>query len=187
MPRINPDAAEKIHIRTIDTAVYPQEQGKLIVTGTLKDLRTGPSHLMNGETRPPGLLHHMTIRMVVAGPDLVIEDIEAELPQTPREECLETEDSLQPVIGMSISTGFTNRVKSVLSGPAGCSHLTALLLAMAPAAVQGFWSHIVRKPYDPADHSEKAMEVVLDTCHVWRSDGPAVKEYREKMGQRSDR
>lgn len=184
MPRINPDTAENIHTRTIDIAIYPHQEGKLIVAGTLKDRRTGPSHLMNGETRPPGILHHMIIRMVVGGPDLVIEDIEAELPQTPREECLDTENSLQPVIGMSISAGFTHRVKAVLGGPAGCSHLTALLLAMAPAAVQGFWSHIVREPYDPADYSEKAMEVVLDTCHVWRSDGPTIKEYRETIRKR---
>jgi len=186
MPRIKPGGPEKIHGRTIDIAVYPHEEGKLMVTGTLKDWRTGPSHLMSGETRPPGILHHMIVRMVVAGPDLVIEDIEAELPQTPREECLETDESLQPVIGMSISAGFTNRVKAVLGGPAGCSHLTALLLAMAPAAIQGFWSHIVREPYDPADYSEKAMEVVLDTCHVWRSNGPTVKEYQKKLERGSE-
>ncbi len=183
MPSINPDASGKIHARTIDIAVYPHAENQLIVTGTLKDRRTGPSHLMSGEVRPAGILHHMIIRMVVAGPDLVIEDIEAELPETPREECRETEESLLPVIGMSISAGFTNRVKAALGGPSGCSHLTALLLAMAPAAIQGFWSHIVREPYDPADYSEKAMEVVLDTCHVWRADGPTVKEYRDKLGQ----
>jgi len=186
MPRINPDAADKIHARSIDIAVYPHDADKLIVAGTLKDRRTGPSHLMSGETRPPGILHHMVIRMVVAGPDLIIEDIEAELPETPREECQETEASLQPVIGMSISAGFTNRVKAALGGPAGCSHLTALLLAMAPAAIQGFWSHIVRTPYDPADYSKKAMEVVLDTCHVWRSNGPAVKAFRDKFRQGSE-
>jgi len=185
MPRINPDVSKNIHTRTIDIAVYPHAEGKLIVAGTLQDRRTGPSHLMNGETRPPGILHHMLIRMVVAGPDLVIEDIEAELPETPREECQETKESLQPLIGMSISAGFTNRVKAALGGPSGCSHLTALLLAMAPAAVQGYWSHIVREPYDPDDYSEKAMEIVLDTCHVWRSDGPTVKEYQEKFGHGS--
>ena len=26
------------------------------------------------------------------------------------------------------------------------------------------------------------MEVVLDTCHVWRADGPAVKEYKTNAG-----
>jgi len=182
MQRINPDRTGKIHARTLDIATYPHEHGKLIVEGVLKDERFCPSHLMTGEIRPPGTLHHMIVRMVVAGPDLVIEDIEASMPHTPRDECRETEESLQPVIGMSISAGFTNRVKAALSGPTGCSHLVALLLAMASAAVQGFWSDIVRQPYNPADYSHKAMEVVLDTCHVWRSDGPAVKEYREKLG-----
>ena len=182
MPRIKPADPEKIHTRSIDIAVYPQGGGKLIVEGVLKDQRPCKSHLMTGETRPPGILHHMIVRMVVTGPDLVIEDIEAELPQTPRDECRETEDSLQPVIGMSISAGFTHRVKAALGGPSGCSHLAALLLAMAPAAVQGFWSNLVRTPYNPADTSEKAMAVILDTCHVLRADGPAVKKYRKKIG-----
>ena len=126
----------------------------------------------------------MAIRMVVAGPELVIEDIEVDMPQTPRADCREAETSLQPVIGMSIRAGFTNRVKEAIGGPAGCSHLVGLLLSMAPAAVQGFWSNVVRKPYNPADYSKQAMDIVLDTCHVWRSDGPLVEEYREKFGLR---
>ena len=48
------------------------EKGKLIVEGVLKDERFGPSHLMTGEIRPPGTLHHMIVRMVVAGPGLGI-------------------------------------------------------------------------------------------------------------------
>jgi len=181
MPRIKPDRSAKVHARSLDIAIYPYKEGKLIVEGRLKDERCFRSHLMNGDTRPPGVLHHMIIRILVSGPDLIIEDIEAEMPETPREECRETRDSLRPVIGMSISAGFTNQVKAALGGPASCSHLVALLLAMAPAAVQGFWSHIVRKPYDPADYSEKALAVVLDTCRVWRSDGPTVRAYREKF------
>ena len=181
MKRINPEGTAKIHARTLDIATYPYENGKLIVEGVLKDERFCPSHLMTGEVRPPGTLHHMRVRMVVAGPDLVIEDIEADMPHTPRDECRETEESLQPVIGMSISAGFTHRVKTALGGPSGCSHLTELLLAMAPAAVQGFWSNLVRTPYNPADYSEKAMEIVLDTCRVWRADGPTVKAYRKEI------
>jgi hypothetical protein len=57
---------------------------------------------------------------------------------------------------------------------------------MASAAVQGVWSDIVRRPYNPADFSEKAMEVVLDTCYVWRSDGPAVREHRKRFGLDSE-
>ncbi len=184
MNRIKTTTARKIHTRKIDIATFALENGKMIVEGILKDERYFKSYLMTGGTQPPGILHHMQIRMVVAGPALIIEDIEVEMPQTPRKECRETETSLQPIIGMSISAGFTNRVKAALSGPVGCSHLVGLLLAMAPAAVQGFWSDVVRKPYNPADYSKQAMDVVLDTCHVWRSDGPTVKEYREKFGLR---
>ncbi len=186
MNRIKTDAGDRIHSRKVDMAVFALDAGKIVVEGVLKDERHFTSHVITGETRPPGILHHMIMRMVVSGPKLVIEDIEVKMPQTPRKECREAESSLQPVIGMTISSGFTNRVKTALSGPIGCSHLVSLLLAMAPAAVQGFWSDVVRTPHDPSEFSQLAMDVVLDTCHVWRSDGPVVKEYREKLGLLQD-
>lgn len=182
MNRINTATARKIHTRKMDMAIFSPGGGKLIVEGVLTDERRFKSHLMTGETKPPGVLHHMTIRMVIAGPELVIEDIEVEMPQAPREECQETATSLQPLVGISISAGFTNRVKKIVSGPASCSHLVGLLLAMASSAIQGYWSNVVRKPYNPGDYSKQAMDIVLDTCHVWRSDGPTVKEFREKFG-----
>jgi len=181
MNRIKTATARKIHTRKMDMAIFSLGSGKIVVEGVLIDERRFKSHLMTGETKPPGILHHMIVRMVVAGPELVIEDIEVDMPQTPRKECQATATSLQPLIGISITAGFTNRVKTAVSGPAGCSHLVGLLLAMGSAAVQGFWSEVVRKPYNPADYSKQAMDVVLDTCHVWRSDGPTVKEYREKF------
>jgi len=182
MNRIKTATAVKIHSRRVEIEIFSTENNKLIVVGVLQDQRRFKSHLMTGETQPPGILHHMIIRMVVAGPGLLIEDIEVEMPQTPRTECREVEACLQPVIGMPISAGFTHRVKEAVSGPTGCSHLVGLLLAMAPAAVQGYWSNVVRKPYNPADYAGQAMGFVLDTCHVWRSDGPVVKEYRKKFG-----
>jgi len=64
------------------------------------------------------------------------------MPTVPRPECLKTCESLQPIKGMQIASGFTARVKDLVGGVKGCAHLVALLTAMAPAAVRGAWSAI---------------------------------------------
>jgi len=116
----------------------------------------------------------------VKGPNLTIEDIEVEMPTIPHEACVETLRCLDPVKGMPIVTGFTARVKDLVGGVNGCCHLLSLLTAMAPAAVQGAWSAMSRKPIDPETYLPMALGRVKNTCWVWREDGPLIKEWREK-------
>ena len=77
---------------------------------------------------------------------------------------------------MKIQAGFTERVKEQVGGARGCTHLVALLLAMAPAAVQGAWSAVARQPLDPATYSGTALRFLENTCWVWRADGDLMKE-----------
>jgi hypothetical protein len=134
--------------------------------------------------RPPGTVHDLVIRMRVAGPDLTIEDIDAAMDTVPRGECREVLDSLAPVKGMQIKAGFTEKVKAEVGGPKGCTHLVALLLAMAPAAVQGAWAAMAREPIDPSRYSDKALEILEDTCWLWRSEGPLMQEVRERFSRK---
>lgn len=174
---INIDKAkkQKIHTRRIDIATYEGGSDSIIVEGVLTDERLSTSYHPSGETRPPGTVHHMIIRMEVRGPKLAIEDIEVEMPTVPMPECLETLDSLTPLKGLPIVSGFTNRVKDSVGGAKGCAHLVALITAMASAAVQGAWAVMTSKPRDPATFLPGAMERIKDTCRVWRSDGPMFK------------
>ena len=121
----------------------------------------------------------MIIRMEVRGPKLIIEDIDVEMPTVPRQECLETLDSLMPLKGLPIVSGFTNRVKDLVGGVKGCAHLVALIAAMAPAAVQGAWAAMTSKPRDPATFLPGAVERIKDTCRIWRSDGPMMKDIQK--------
>ena len=171
---------QKIHTRCIDVATYEGGADSIIVEGILTDERLVNSYRSGGETLPPGTVHHMIIRMKVRGHKLVIEDIDVEMPTVPRQECHETLDSLAPLKGMPIVSGFTNRVKDLVGGVKGCAHLVALITAMAPAAVQGAWAAISSKPRDPGTILPGAVERIKDTCRVWRSDGPLVKEIEQQ-------
>ncbi|MBI9082178.1 MAG: DUF2889 domain-containing protein [Desulfobacterales bacterium] len=170
-----------VHTRKIDMRTFETGPGAIVVEGTLIDDRLYATYPMSGERRPPGVVHHMTIRMHVVGPDLTIEAIEVAMPAVPREECRETQSSLDRLLGMRIAAGFTEKVKAQIGGAAGCTHLTALLLAMAPAAVQGFWAAISQKAMDPALYGDRAVTFLTDTCRVWRRDGPLMAEFKSNL------
>ena len=106
----------------------------------------------------------MIIRMKVESLPLTISAIEVEMPGTPREQCRETIDSLKPIAGMQIVAGFTAAVKEKVGGRKGCAHLTALLIAMAPAAVQGFWANHAQNPVKDDIQPEAVHQFLVNTC-----------------------
>jgi hypothetical protein len=178
MIKIDSDKNEKIHTRRIEIATYDCGRHAVIVEGKLKDDRLQAISRPTGEHMPPGTVHHMIIRMQVQGPNLTIADIEVEMPTVPYGECIETLTSLEPVKGMHIAPGFTNDVKELVGGQKGCAHLVALLASMASAAVQGAWTAVSRRPADQSSYRDRAMDAIVDTCRVWRKDGPKLKKYR---------
>ena len=175
---------QKIHTRQIDIASYEGGSDSIVVEGVLKDERLATSFGPTGEATPPGTVHHMIIRMVIRGPELVIQDIDVEMPTIPRQECLETRESLLQLRGLSIAAGFMVKTKKLVGGAKGCAHLLALLTAMAPAAVQGAWAAATREHRDPATYLPETVERAKDTCRIWRSDGPLVKKYRDMLDQK---
>lgn len=183
MTRIPEDRSQwkAVHTRKIDIRTFETGPGAIVVEGTLMDDRLYATYAMSGERRPPGVVHHMTIRMQVTGPDLAIEALEVEMPAVPRAECRETQRCLDRICGTRIAAGFTERVKAGVGGAAGCTHLTALLLAMAPAAVQGFWAAMSQTVMDPALYGDRALTFLTDTCRVWRKDGPLLAEFKRKL------
>jgi hypothetical protein len=166
----------KLHTRTIEVNTYEYDAGRLVVEGALKDLRWQDHYLATGEKKPPGVLHGMIIHLLVNIRTLEIEDVHVEMPDTPREECLETRGSIERVKGMRIAGGFTLKVKEMLGGIQGCSHLLALLTAMAPAAVQGFAAHILRDDTGLKSTWTGLSRFLEDTCWVWRKDGPLLQK-----------
>jgi hypothetical protein len=176
------DRNKKIHGRQVQITTYDHGKEAVVVEGRLTDNRYATTYYFSsGESRPPGIVHDLVIRMVVKGAALVIEDIDVDMETVPRQDCREVLDTLKPLIGMKIRAGFTEKVKAKIGGAKGCTHLVALLLAMAPAAVQGAWSAVARRPVDPAKYSGAALSFLENTCWVWRSDGDLMKETREKL------
>jgi hypothetical protein len=170
---------QKIHTRKIDISIYEGTKDSIIVEGILKDDRLLESYRFAGERVPPGTVHHMIIRIEVKGPQLVIENIEVEMPTVPHEVCRETLMCFQQVKGMPIVSGFNRKVKALAGGPKGCIHLLTLLTAMAPAAVQGAFSAMACKPIDPGTKAQNLLGRFKNTCWLWRENGPLMEKVKD--------
>lgn len=179
---------ERIHTRSISLATYEAENNCVIVEGILKDNRLIDVYLLTGEPRSPGVIHHMVVRMLIGPPSLTIQDIEVEMPVTPRETCDEIIKGYDRMKGVSIQAGFTAKVKDMMGGKDGCAHLTTLLIAMGPEAVQGYYAHYAQNPPETINNKLKLALVthLKNTCHVWREDGPHYQNMIDSIAKDSN-
>ncbi len=162
-----------VHVRQTEIRTFDLGDHQVLVEATLKDTRT-PA--LSQET-PDGklvLVHDLIARIRVQGPDLTIIAAEAEMPHIPREMCREVLPDIQKLTGVKIISGFTQKVKDLIGDVKGCSHLTHLFITLGPAAVQGYWAAYGRKP-GARSLANPAITRVVDSCRVWRRDGPLVR------------
>jgi len=177
-----------LHSRNITVSTYEIGQDEILVEGILQDERLCPViSSSKGVELPPGIIHRMTVEMVLAIPTLQILSIRAAMPAHPFPECLEVCETVRGLEGLRLISGFTAEVRRRLGKTKGCLHLTNLLLAMGSAAVQGTWSFFKRKrkrklAESPGQAEERAA-LVVDSCRVWRKDGPVAARLRQRIDQ----
>lgn len=173
---------EKIHTRQISLSTCPAENNSIIVEGTLKDDRSVGVYVATGEKKPPGTIHHMVLRLLIGPPGLTIQEIEVEMLTVPREQCYETEETMQRLKGLKVQGGFTAKVKELIGGNKGCAHLTSLITAMAHEVIQGYYTYVAQNASSSKSQKNKKgfSSFIADTCYVWRKDGPVIQKLMEQ-------
>ena len=182
MKLITEASGPEIQRRSIDITSTECGDTHIVVCGELSDRRLVPTTDLKGNPRKAGIVHQLRICMKVDTRTLAIEEIEAQMRHFPHAECARMHHSVEKIRGLTLSPGFSSRVRKKLGGRKGCIHLTTLLLAMAPAALQGYWVHKDRRPEHRRISGEHMAQYLVDTCRVWRSDGPLVKYIAEAAG-----
>lgn len=165
-----------IHRRTYDCEAFDEGDGKLRVRGHLNDTKPNGLALMDGE---PLTIHDMSVDLVVQTPSFEIIAVEVEMHEHPYQLCRNILDHYQQLVGLTITRGYTHKVRELFGGPSGCSHVGALLQAMGPVAVQATWSMVnlhenpVESLRNELSQEEKTRRFKLNnnTCHVWAEDG----------------
>jgi Protein of unknown function (DUF2889) len=176
----------RIHQRMLDISTYALDDERVVVEGSLRDERFRPIYELSGRKREEGVIHHLIIRLVVGGVPLRILDAEAEMPQVPQPLCLTTRESVKKIIGLKIKSGFGERVHKLIGGVKGCAHLTHLLIVMVQEALHGYWTHKMRNPQPPPASLEEieGLSYLLNSCSLWRKDGPIMQEIQEFLEAR---
>jgi hypothetical protein len=176
-----------VHERRLTFKTYPLENDRVMVEGWLKDERLVPGFHWNGRSRPPGVVHWMCVRLLVGGRPLSILDAEAEMPGVPHELCPTTMESVKKVVDIPIVSGYTDEVKRRLGGVEGCAHLMHLILAMGPAALHGYWAQRSRtqRPVPRSMDEVPGLSLLINSCQLWRDDGPMIQMIREALEENS--
>lgn len=176
-------SGDPIHHRNYDVQVVRESPDRMRIRGTVTD-RKPPGTYFEGEDRPL-VVHHMIVDLVIDFPSMEIVDAIVHLETHPHSICRRIEAHYDELIGLSIARGFSRRVRELFGGPRGCTHTTALLLAMAPAAIQATWSMrpAGSEPVAPPqrmpmtrDELRERFVFNLNTCHVWDEDSDFVSE-----------
>ena len=168
----------KYHSRIIETAVFDYDEQRMVAEGCLTDRRYCDFYLASGERKPPGILHQMIIHLLINKSTYEIEDVRVEMPAFPRDECIQTANSLESLKGMTVTKGFTSKIKTMAGHGKGCTHLVELLTAMGPSMIQGVISHKVK---DAPFLMPGLITSFAGSCYSWRADGPLIDYLKEKL------
>ncbi|HVN71131.1 MAG TPA: DUF2889 domain-containing protein [Desulfomonilia bacterium] len=193
MSRLLEMADEKVQQRKITVTTYRAGSCKAVIEGRLVDQRFRDVFLITGERRPVGMVHDMVLRLLIDTASMTIEDLEVELAVVPRAECTEVRESVSCLKGMRIERGFTKKMKSLLGGSRSCTHLRELLEAVVSAVFQGIFTILaeddqsMRLLMKEPRMMEYFMNSALDSCHVWRKEGPEFKRVMDLLAAESGR
>ena len=166
-----PPTAERelVHKRAIEIHGFKRADGLYDVEGHLVDTKPFDFKLAAG-LRPAGQpIHDMWLRITVDR-ELKIVDAVAAMDGMPYVgDCDRIVPAYRKLVGLAIRPGYTQKVKELLAGVRGCTHITELAGALATAAFQTMAGQRLQP-------SEK-RPFQLDKCHALETTQPAVARY----------
>ncbi len=177
--RIPEPEGELIHDRNYSIKAYRESSTALRLRGQIHDEKP-PGMYIAGDPDPMSV-HLMVVDLVISFPSLEIVSAEVVMEVTPHRGCTSIEPDYSKLVGMSIARGFSRQLKDLFGGPRGCTHVGALLQAMAPVAVQSMWSMRARSMAESdtpvaiattPEERAQSMAFNRNTCHIWSEDGP---------------
>ena len=170
MPLSTPASPRQpLHLRDITVRGYKRDDGMFDIEGHLHDTKAVDFNVASGRRKAGESLHSMWLRITIDR-TMTIVDAEASSDAMPYVGyCDQIAPDYKKLIGLAIYPGFSGRVKELLGGTNGCTHITDLVSIVATAAFQtiagqGFQSG-GDKPFQ------------LDRCHALALTAPAVAQY----------
>jgi Protein of unknown function (DUF2889) len=175
MPLSDPAPREPLHTRHIECRGFKRDDGNWDIEGHMTDVKSYAfTNHWRGEILPGTPLHQMWVRITVDH-TLTILAIEAVTDHAPFRVCPDITPNFQRLKGLRIGAGFNGKVKELVGGTEGCTHIAELMGPIATTAFQTMAGQRRRsdKPRDP--DKPRRRSPMIDTCHAFASDGEVVR------------
>jgi len=192
MPLSPPAKREHIHSRDFECRGYRRDDGLWDIEGHIADTKTyGFPNDYRGEIGPGEKIHGMFIRMTVDD-DFVIRAMEVVTDDSPFAMCGDITSNFQGLVGETVGAGWRQRIRRVVGGTHGCTHLTELMGVLAATAFQTIYplrNRTTAEEDKAADGEVKdggagdgpqkprSKPPMLDTCHALAATSPIVQKY----------
>jgi hypothetical protein len=181
MPLSEPNAREPVHTRTVMCRGFHRADGMWDIEGHLVDTKSYDFHSQfRGRVVSGEPVHQMWLRLTVDD-ELVIREVEAVTDHSPFPICPAITPNFARLKGMSIRPGFNTRVRELLGGIEGCTHLVEMIGPVATTAYQTIYPYRERlrrrRGEASPDQAQPARRPrFIDTCWGWSSTGEIVKQ-----------
>ncbi len=162
-----------MHVREIDCRGYARDDGLWDIEARLHDIKSYSfdNQDRNG-IRAGEPIHLMRVRVTV-DTNLYVRGIEAVTEAGPFDICPGITGDYRRLTGEQIGPGWIRRVRELMGGTAGCTHLTDILIG--PIATTAFQAVIATGHRKEAPEDDQGLPRVVDTCHALAADGPIVE------------
>jgi hypothetical protein len=156
------------HKRLINSDAYLRDDGLWDIEASMVDIK---SETVESSTRcyiPAGEPFHDIRMRVTVDAFLKVQEVHASIDSSPFETCPNITNAYKKLIGTQIRPGWRAKIKQLVGGVSGCTHINELLPVIATTAIQALWSH--------SDETTKKQgyKVMIDSCHAWSKDGEVV-------------
>jgi hypothetical protein len=179
---LSPGAPRKpIHTRHIECHGYLREDGLWDIEGHITDVKTYPFHNeWRGWMEPGTPIHDMTIRLTVDNA-FVVQAVETAMDGSPYPICAGVLPNFQRLVGLQIQSGWRRRVRELLGGTEGCTHMVEMLSPLATVVLQTIRPYkrfLVKESLadGEADPTVRRPQQI-DTCYSWSREREVVRRY----------
>ena len=174
-----------IHTRDIRLSTFPHEQDTVLVHGELTDRRHVPIIDILGRPKDPGIIHRISVILLIAPDPLRILDAEAKMSVVPTDQCPETLDRVPLLKGLEIRPGYSRRIRQIMGSTLGCTHLCTLIKAMGQEIVHGWLTQKrTQAPSLSPVNNLEADTYLVNSCRLWKKDGPRNRAMRKDLETR---
>ena len=169
-----PTARDPAHTRPIQSQPFRRPDRFCDIDGSLIATRTTEMETFGrGKIAPGEHLHEMWVRITVDS-DLRVIAIDAKTVHAPYPACPHFPDRFHKLVGEHIGPGWTAKVRLLLGGRWGCTHLVELLGPLATTAVQTVYAWR-GETGDHLDDNVAPPTEFIDTCHALAKGTEAVR------------